>query len=280
MQRGRGAGRWWVWSAAIGALVGAGSAAGQSLENELDCLIEPRRSVVLSAPVPGVVESILVDRGDRVEEGQVLATLESSVERATVAAAKVRAEAVAELRSSEARDDFERLRLEQSQQLYEQGVVSDIEYGERKSAALVAEATVLRARENMELARLDLARSTAVLERRTIRSPFNGVVVERKRQPGEYADEPPEIIELAEIDPLRVELYAPVSMLGRISVGSRARVRSEAGDERDAAVVVVDRVVNPGSGTFGVALEFPNPDHDVAAGLKCTVRFAPDEVGG
>ena len=102
--------------------------------------------------------------------------------------------------------------------------------------------------------------------------------MERKRDPGEYAEEPPEILELAEIDPLRVEVYAPVRLLGRISVGSRARVVSEVGDEQEARVVVVDRVVDAASGTFGVQLEFPNPALEVAAGLKCSVRFEDGEV--
>jgi multidrug efflux pump subunit AcrA (membrane-fusion protein) len=38
-------------------------------------------------------------------------------------------------------------------------------------------------------------------------------------------------------------------------------------------VIVVDPVVDAASGTFGVRLELPNPEHAIPAGLKCRVRF-------
>jgi len=72
-----------------------------------------------------------------------------------------------------------------------------------------------------------------------------------------------------------VEVFAPVSWLGRITVGQRAFVVPEApvGGGYEAKVTVVDRVVDAASGTFGVRLELPNPSYALAAGLKCRVRF-------
>ena len=65
-------------------------------------------------------------------------------------------------------------------------------------------------------------------------------------------------------------------MLGRIGVGSRATVVPEApvNTPREATVIVVDRIVDAASGTFGVRLEMPNPDNRLPAGLKCKARFA------
>ena len=48
---------------------------------ELDCLIQPRETVTVSAPAEGIVDQVRVDRGDLVEKGAVLAVLESSLER-------------------------------------------------------------------------------------------------------------------------------------------------------------------------------------------------------
>jgi RND family efflux transporter MFP subunit len=250
----------------------AGSA--QAVENDLDCLVEPRWTVVVSAPESAVVDSVLVDRGDLVEKGQVIAMLESSVEEATVASARARAEAVANIRASEARLSYETLRNDRAQQLLEQGVVSDTEEDESEAARLVAEADVLLAQENKDLAGLELRRAIALLERRTIRSPIDGVVVHRILSPGEYAD-PLDLLELAQIDPLLVEAFAPVSLLGQISLGDKGRVSMEepVGGVHEAVVVVVDRVVDAASGTFRVRLELPNPDHALPAGLKCRVRF-------
>jgi RND family efflux transporter MFP subunit len=242
--------------------------------SELDCLIEPQKSVVVSAPVIGVVWEVLVERGDFVEEGQVLARLESRIERATVALATARAEAEAGLNAGEARFEFEQRRLERSRRLHQKGVLSDRELDEVESARLVAEANLLRARENRDLAGLELGRAEAALERRTIQSPVKGVVVKVILNQGEYAD-PPQVVELAQIDPLRVEVFAPVSRLGTIAVGMVGHVIPEqpVGGVYEAEVVVVDKVVDAASGTFGVRLELPNPDTSLSAGLKCRVRF-------
>jgi RND family efflux transporter MFP subunit len=253
-------------------LLAAGAAAQ---EPELDCLIEPQETVMVSAPVEAVVAEVLVERGDIVEEGQVVARLESSLERATVAAARARARAQGELQASEARLAFETRRKARNSQLSDRGVISDHEKDEVESAVVMAKAERLRARENAEQAALDLERAEAVLELRTVRSPIAGVVVRRIIAPGEYAD-PPELIELAQIDPLRVEAFAPVSLLGRIERGMHAEIALEEplGGSYDAKVTVVDRVVDAASGTFGVRLELPNPDHALPAGVRCRARFA------
>lgn len=244
--------------------------------DELECMVEPMQAVVVSAPVAAVVDEVLVERGDPVERGQVIARLESSVEQATVASARARAKATAELRAAEARHVYERNRRNRSQELRESGVVSAQEEEERSSAELVAEADVLRARENLELAALELRRAEALLELRTIRSPIDGVVVRRILHPGEYAD-PLDLLELAAIDPLRVEVFAPVSLLGRVAVGMTGHVTLEEplSSVHEARVVVVDPVVDAASGTFGVRLEIPNQDHALPAGVRCRVRL-PD----
>jgi membrane fusion protein (multidrug efflux system) len=58
----------------------------------------------------------------------------------------------------------------------------------------------------------------------------------------------------------------------------RAKVIPEApvGGEYIAEVKIVDRVIDAASGTFGVRLELPNPNHRLQAGLKCKVIF-PDK---
>jgi multidrug efflux pump subunit AcrA (membrane-fusion protein) len=80
---------------------------------------------------------------------------------------------------------------------------------------------------------------------------------------------------VAGIDPLHVEVVVPVALFGSIRKGMRAEVKPEApvGGSYTATVVIVARVVDAASGTFGVRLELPNPANRLPAGLKCTVRF-------
>lgn len=194
---------------------------------ELDCLIEPNVVVAVSTPVGGLLETVTVDRGDLVKEGQILATLDSKVERATAVVNRARAEQT-----------------------------------------------------NKRLAELELQRAIAELAMRTIRSPITGVVVERFLSPGELVDQAP-IVKLAQIDPLRVEVFAPVALVGKVSVGMTAQVMPEApvNGVHTARVTVVDRVVDAASGTFRVRLELPNPDYRLPAGLKCKARFSAARPG-
>lgn len=92
---------------------------------------------------------------------------------------------------------------------------------------------------------LELQRTTAEVALRTIKSPVNGVVVERFMHPGEFPKQE-KILKIAQIDPLRVEVYAPVAMFGKIAVGMTAHVKPELPltGEYAAKVTVVDRVMD------------------------------------
>ena len=67
-------------------------AGAQDLSSEIfDCLIEPKMSVLVGAPIQGIIDTLEVERNDLVEAGQVVATLRSEVEVAAMEHARVRA---------------------------------------------------------------------------------------------------------------------------------------------------------------------------------------------
>jgi RND family efflux transporter MFP subunit len=241
---------------------------------ELNCLIQPKALVSVASPIEGVLEAVEVDRGDVVAQGQVVARLEASVERAAVEAARARAEALAGQRRGEVRLGFAERSLERQAELQRKEAVSLQVLDEAETEKQLAEVELEDAVETIRVARQDLLQAEAVLERRTIKSPVDGVVVRRILSPGEYAD-PPQVLEVAEIDPLYVEAFVPVDLLGLIEIGDRGLVVPEGRGlaPTEAAVTVVDPVVDAASGTFGVRLELPNPDHAIPAGLRCRVRF-------
>nr|WP_315400976.1 efflux RND transporter periplasmic adaptor subunit [uncultured Duganella sp.] len=126
------------------------------------------------------------------------------------------------------------------------------------------------------LASLELKQQQAVVALRTITSPINGVVVERFLSPGDHISQE-KILKLAQIDPLNVEVVVPVELFGAIRPGMSGRVQLSAlgGTAYIAKVTVVDRVIDAGSGTFGVRLQLRNPGNKISAGLRCAVRFTP-----
>ncbi|MEW8228609.1 MAG: efflux RND transporter periplasmic adaptor subunit, partial [Candidatus Thiodiazotropha endolucinida] len=131
-----------------------------------------------------------------------------------------------------------------------------------------------QAKENKFLAELDLKQAEALYNRHTIRSPVRGIVVERYLNPGESVEERP-IVKIAQINPLRVEVVAPVSMLGKVKTGQLAMVRPElpVGGNHQAVVKIVDPILDAASGTFRIRLEIPNDDYSLTSGLRCQVRF-------
>lgn len=240
----------------------------------LECLIEPKMVVSVASEARGVVSHVHVDRGDLVRKGQIVAGLESSLQQAAVKVARARSEAEATIRANQARVEFGERKLKRTQELAADGISPLSELDEAETEKLLAELALVEAQENQRIAKLELARAEAELRLRTLRSPVGGVVVDRLLSPGDLAGPDP-VLKIAQIDPLHVEVFAPVSYLGKIQVGMKATVRPEApvNGKYTARVTVVDRVVDAASGTFGVRLELPNPRHRLPAGLRCQITF-------
>lgn len=242
---------------------------------EFDGVIEPFRVVKVGSSVYGILETVEVDRGDFVKKGQVLATLQSGVEKATMEAARVRAEMEASIKSKQANLDFYTRKKQMNEELFKKQVLPFSQMDEVETSKILADMQLQEALENKRLAELEYKRAVEVVNRMTIRSPVNGVVVERYLSPGEYIENQ-SVLKLAQIDPLNVEVVLPVNVFPSVKIGMKAKVIPEApiGGQYTAEVKIVDRVIDAASGTLGVRLELPNPNHRLPAGLKCKVIFS------
>lgn len=247
--------------------------------DDADCIIEPHMVVEISTSVEGVVETITVDRGDVVEKDQILVTLESGVEKASVELARLRAREDAEILLGQARVEFEQRAKGRTDELFAKKSVSQHTKDEADYAASRAKLELRQARQSRKRAEHELLRAIEVLNRRTIRSPIDGIVVERVAAPGEGISEQDAILKLAQIDPLNVELIVPAAELGRLRTGMRLAVRlgQPVNDVYTAEVIIVDPVIDASSGTFGVRALLPNPDLRLPAGLACTAEIIAGE---
>ena len=239
----------------------------------LDCVIKPYVTVELGSPVEGVIEEIAVQRNDLITKGQVLARLKSDVEQATVSLAEARAGLDGAIDARRAALDFGKRKQARTDELYEKKAVPFHVKDEAATDARIARLKLVEAEENKLVARLELQRAMELLNQRTIPSPIDGVVVERMMAPGEFVDDKP-LLELAQLDPLRVEVILPVTMYGSVAQGMQAVVQPELpGSKRYLATVSsVDRVLDGSSGTFGARLLLPNPDYSLPGGLRCKLR--------
>ena len=240
-----------------------------------DCVIEPNKVAEVSSPVTGVIEGVMVKRGELVKKGQVVVMLESGVERATVELARVRSERDQAIKARRARLEFAQRLLQRNQELFAQKLISEQVVDEAETDVLLAELELGEFIEERKIAVLELERAQEALEIRTIRSPFDGVVVDVLAATGESIENRP-LLKIASIDPLNVEIIAPVALFGKIKEGMKAIVKPEEpiGGNHTAKVVIVDLVLDAASGTFGIRLQLPNRKYKLPAGLRCQVDFS------
>jgi len=214
---------------------------------EFEALIEPNMSVELRSPVEGIIESIAVDRGDVIKQGQELVKLRADVEVAAFAAAGAKAE-------------FDKREQSRARQLYAENAIPFSDKDKADATARLSELQTRLAHETLNL--------------RSIRSPISGVVAERYLSPGESVKDKT-ILKLVQINPLRVEVVLPATLFGQIRKGMNAEIKPEIGavGQLAAKVTIVDKVIDGASGTFTARLEIPNPNHAIPSGMRCKVRF-------
>ncbi|HEX4410181.1 MAG TPA: efflux RND transporter periplasmic adaptor subunit [Xanthobacteraceae bacterium] len=262
-----------VLYAATGIMMASASAAN------FDCVMDPFLTVKLGSPVPSILSDVLVDRGDVVKKGQPVAKMESAVEQAAVSINEARAASGAEIEAKLAMLDMKGGVFKRKSDLQLKNVASAQDVETAQGEFNVATQEVALAKLNREMAQLELSRSKALLEQRTIRSPLDGIVVQRSLGPGEYVRPEASIMTVSSVDPLSVEAYLPVRYYGKIKVGDIGVVHPDEpiGGDHNATVSIVDQVFDAASGTFGVRLNLPNADYALPGGLRCRVTFnVPD----
>jgi RND family efflux transporter MFP subunit len=244
-------------------------------DGALDCTIEPRTIAEIGSPEEGIIDEVRVQRGDRVSKGQVLAVLDSMMEKLTVDLARVQAQQDVEVRSGEARLAFQRLERERAQTLSERNILSDKELDEAQIQETIALLELESATIRRRVAAVELAMAEARLQRRTILSSVDGVVTEVSMVPGEYIHEQATLLTLAEMGELNVEVFVPVARFGEIRAGHTALVEpvQPIGGRYQAVVEVVDQLFDAASGTFGVRLQLSNLEGTLPAGIRCLVHF-------
>ncbi len=257
----------------------AGPARAIDNPEDFECVVMPNRVLDLSSGVSGRLERVLVERAERVSAGQTLADLESQVEQANLALAQARASMNSEVQLRASGLDFDERRLARIDNLQAKKVVSVQDQDEAARAAKLGQWQLAVAKDNLRLAKLDTGRAEAALALRRVVSPFNGVVVERFKSPGEFVDKEA-ILRVAQLDPLRIEVIVPIARYSEFVVGQTVTVFPETNPQApwQAPVVAVDAVGDPASGTFRARLEYPNPGQRHLAGIKCMARVASSEA--
>ena len=250
--------------------------ASREVLSDMDCVVEPSAVIELGSAVPGLLSDTFFDRSDYVSAGTIMARLESSVELATLAIALETAKhrTAIELRKTTA--EFGARTHKRNEMLLKTAAVSQQSMDQLDTETRIARLQVRQEKENHVLSTLEVRRAQAALDRRQIVSPIDGTVVQRLKTSGEYVDREA-IYQVAQLNPLNIEVIVPVEYLGQIESGMRGGVLLYApGFENrvlEAQVRRIDAVSDAASGTYGVRLVLDNPDFTIPSGVRCQVDF-------
>ena len=243
--------------------------------NLFDCVIEPSILVRIGGQVSGLLDEVLVDRGDKVEAGQIIAQLSDSVEKATVKLMQQQAENNSEVEAQRSRSKLAGSRAERARKLSEKKIASQDRLEEAISQMEVTKRELAIAKMRQRIAVLELHRAKRILEQKKIRSPIDGIVVERHLFKGEFLDQDGQVVTIARLDPLYVEAFLPVKHFRDIQLGMAAVImpKQPIGGTYTGIVTVVDTLFDAASGTFGVRVKMRNPDLLLPAGHRCSIGF-------
>ena len=256
---------------------------------EVTGTVRAANSAVVASQTTGVIASIPVAEGSRVEQGALLAAIEDAAARAQVAAAEGavaeaeagRAEAERAIAQAEAGKTLAVKTYERFRKLHEEKIVTTQEFEEVQAKKTVAEQDYERAQDRRAQVAARLAQAKAhadaagtALSHTRITAPFAGVVTEKKTDAGSMATPGMPILVLEDTRRYRMEASVPESYLGLLRVGSRVTFVLDAYPGREVPGSVSEAVplVDPMTRTFTVKVDLPGKAA-LRTGMSGRVRF-------
>lgn len=229
------AGYFWVVAAdeAVAVRVGTVQApAANAARSVLDATgyVTARRIATVSAQVTGQVETVLIEEGMEVEEGQVLATIDDTEWRAQVALAQAQLESarsqLAEIRAQLAQA---RRELARQEELVVRGLASQAAVDAAATQVEALAARLASASTNVEVSQRSLELARVRLDNTVIRAPFAGIVTVKAAQPGEMISPVSAgggftrtgIGTIVDMDSLEVQVDVNESFIQRVHPGQR-----------------------------------------------------------
>jgi RND family efflux transporter MFP subunit len=261
--------------------------APDQVEQVLPGTAYPLLETAVYARTSGYLRRWLVDIGDSVTEGQLLAEIETpEVDGQLLQARAALVEAKATVVRNRASENLARVSLDRNAQLVRTSAISRQEYDEAEAALKVATATVHVSEAAVEAGAANVRRLEDLQRFQKVTAPFAGIVTARNFDPGALvvADNAAgrEMFHLARIDTLRVFADVPQTFATAVRAGQEAPVsrREVPGREFAGKVARTTGSVDPRTRTLRVEVEVPNKDGALMPGMYLQVRFRLDAPTG
>ena len=261
-------GAWWYFYAEAPAASGAGQQAPANMQIPVETAevtvgpiqrrltavgsLRSNESVVIRPEIAGRIAAFKFDEGEPVTKGQPLVMLDDSVWRAEVEQAQAA--------------------LGLAQANYDRAV----DLLKRKAGTTKARDEAV-AELRADQAALELAK--ARLDKTVIRAPFDGVVGLRKASVGDFVDVGKEIVNVEQIDPLKVDFRVAEVYVGAVKPGQKLDVGVDAfaGDKFTGQVYAIDPLIDESGRSILLRARLPNPDRRLRPGLFARVSLVLNE---
>jgi membrane fusion protein (multidrug efflux system) len=228
----------------------------------LPATVTANQQATLYSKVAGYLKTIAVDKGDVVNQGQLLAEVEVPELVADVARFKAEQE-IAEL-------DFKR--------------TSD---AQRKASDLVTLQSVDGFRARSLMAKANLERAETLLGFCKITAPFSGVITRRAVDPGAFipsatsgsAAQNAVVVSLMDFSVVRVQVAVPENEVPLIRNGLPAKVLVEGlpGRVSEGSITRFSPALDDASKTMLAEIDLPNPKHELRPGMYATVKLGVEK---
>ncbi len=239
--------------------------------------VESRNSAMIAAKVMGAITSVRVERGQTVRRGQILLTIDDSDLRQKADQAR-QALAGAEKAAAMAKEDatLSETTFNRYKKLYDEKALSGQEFDEISAKRSVAQLQLQQANAAVAQARAAVKEALAYLGYSVLRSPINGIVVDRKVDAGSMATPGMPLIQVEE-PVYRLAIPLDERFSGKIKVSSTIEyVDPVTGKRGPIRITQVVPAIDPATRTFMVRADLPPSEYaSLRSGLyvRC---FVPD----
>ena len=202
---------------------------------------EPDRIATIRSEVKGLVEEVHVQEGERVSKGQKIISIEKS-------------DVVSRLQSAKATLKQREVELKGAESLKAQGY---------QSQTALAQATA-----NLEMAKADMVSYQLAVFKSQIIAPFDGIINQRFVEVGDFLKDGDNIAILVDLDPLVISANVTEINVHGLKTQQQATGRMASGDMLQGKIRYISSVSEPGTNTFRIEVEVPNPDFTKMAGMS------------
>lgn len=243
-----------------------------------------RRQATVAAEVTGRVTSVLVEEGQMVKAGDILATLDATLVKADLNSALSRAEAAkAGVKAIAAElGDAQRI-LNRTRSLEEQSFASNADLTSASARVATLEAQLARANADVITAQSDAARQKGLLEKYTITAPYDGVIIDKNAQAGEIISPVSAgggftrtgICTLVDMTSLEIEVDVNEAFIGRVFDNQKVTAVLDAYSDWDidARVIATVPAANRDKATFRVRIAILEDDPRILPEMAVKVTF-------